>query len=95
MKITGVYRESGVEAEAPLDNYFVASRNPVYIGVLLKPSRGIWEYLKNNDSVILKLGDEERYFTMKLKYRIEVGENSIFFLNPEEEEEFGKFFFST
>lgn len=92
MEVTGIFRESGKESEALLEDYFVASVNPFYLGILLKPSRGIWEYLKNNDSVIIRLGKSGPHFEMNLKYRIEVGENTIFFLNPTEEENFRKSF---
>lgn len=88
MKLKGLYRESGIEVETDLDNYFVASNTPFYLGIMLKPSKGIWEYFKNNDTLILKIGKGEKYFEAKLKYRIEVGENSIFFLTPLDEDEF-------
>lgn len=72
----------GKKAEYSVENWFTASANPLYIGIIAKPSPGLWEYLSRSKSVILESdGPEGEY---KISYRIEVGENSIFFLTPKE-----------
>ncbi len=62
---------------------FVASGAPLYLGLILKPSRGFWEYLKNSSEVILCHKNTKNCASFTIPYKIEVGENTIFFLKPD------------
>jgi hypothetical protein len=62
---------------------FVASEAPLYLGIILKPSKGFWEYLKNSSEVVLCRNKEENCASFAIPYKIEVGENTIFFIKPD------------
>ncbi|MCL4451022.1 MAG: hypothetical protein M1327_00130 [Candidatus Thermoplasmatota archaeon] len=64
-----------------LDHYFVASDEPLFIGLILSPSDRLWPSMKNADSVILEIGRIS--YSFRIPYKIEVGRNSIFFVSPE------------
>ncbi len=80
MKILASSNGNGVEF--PVEKWFTASENPLYIGVMAKPSPGLWEHLSRSKSVFLV--DDGSAKEYRIPYRIEVGENSIFFLTPKE-----------
>lgn len=84
MKATAIYFKKGKEYRAELGRCFVASSNPFYLGIPVKPSTGAWEYLKSASEVHL-VGQESKLLKFDIKYKIEVGENTIFFLSPDEE----------
>ena len=73
---------NGEKVEYPVENFFKASENPLYLGVIAKPSPGLWELLSRSKAVVVVTDDFP--ITYKISYRIEVGENSIFFLTPRE-----------
>ena len=81
MEISVTFYYNGKTNEEKLTNVFVASEDPPYVGLILKPGVGIWEYLKDHDDLIFNLHDGS--VTAAIKYRIDVGENSIFFLTSE------------
>ena len=62
---------------------FIASQNPLYIGIILKPSHGAWIRMSRAKTVVLEM--EGKPVEFSIPYRIEVGENSIFFLKPRED----------
>ena len=62
-----------------LDNVFVASETPFFIGIILKPSEKCWMHLKKSREVMLG-GKGEAVFA--IRFNIDVGENTIFFLSP-------------
>ena len=68
---------------------FVASSSPPYLGVIMKPEPGIWEELMDQDFMYVFSNSKSTRATVK--YRIEVGESSIFFITSDSEE-FGQFF---
>lgn len=76
------YREEGEIADE-VTNYFVASRNPFYLGLIIKPSLSVWEILKESSEVNLRLEDG-RMIEFEIPYKIEVGESTIFFVKPTE-----------
>lgn len=80
MKIVSTH--DGEKMEFPVENWFTASENPLYIGVIVKPSPGLWELLSRKKSVLLERDDSSAQYA--IPYRMEVGENSIFFLTPRE-----------
>jgi hypothetical protein len=82
MEVSGTFYLDGKAISEKLVNTFTASVEPPYFGVILKPGTGIWEYMKNHDDLILNQGP--RSVTTCIKYRIDVGENSIFFLTSED-----------
>lgn len=64
-----------------LGKYFVASDEPLFIGLIVSPSEKIWPHLKNTDSIVLEIGGSS--YECRIPYKIEVGRNSIFFAAPE------------
>lgn len=84
MKATAIYFKNGKEQRAELEKCFVASYNPFYLGIPVKPSTGVWEYLKSASHIHLS-GHKSKLLKFNIKYRIEVGENTIFFIRPDEE----------
>ena len=63
---------------------FVASVEPPYIGILMKPSPYQWEEIMEEGFVRLSFPEEDVVFDLKVKYRIEVGENTIFFVTSDQ-----------
>ncbi len=66
--------------EFQLDNCFVASEVPLYIGVICKPSDPAWSQLQASREVLLVEDGSQKPFVQE--YRIEVGESTIFFIKP-------------
>lgn len=64
-----------------IDHYFIASDEPLFIGLIISPSERIWSRMKNVDSAILEIGGKS--YSFKIPYKIEVGRNSIFFVSPD------------
>lgn len=62
-------------------NAFYASKEPEFLGVMIKPSKGLWEYLKASRKPLLEINGRAKEYSVK--YYIDVGENTIFFLTPE------------
>ena len=62
-----------------IENVFVASRQPLFLGLILKPSDAAWNHIKSTKEILVN-GKELKGFTVK--YGIEVGESSIFFITP-------------
>lgn len=89
MEISVTFSHNGKTTTDTLKNTFVASVDPPYLGVILKPGTGVWEYLKNSDDIIIDREDSS--LTAKIKYRIDVGESSIFFLTSDDQD-FSKLF---
>ncbi len=81
--IYGIFSENSGKVREKLENYFIASQNPLYIGVILKPSHGAWIRMSRARSVVLEIDGKPGEYSVP--YRIEVGENSIFFLKPKDE----------
>jgi len=69
---------------------FVASEAPLYLGIILKPSKGFWEYLKNSSEVVLCRENAKNCASFTIPYKIEVGENTIFFIKPDSMESFAR-----
>ena len=63
---------------------FVASVDPPYIGILMKPSPFQWEEIMEEGFVRLSFPEDDILFDLKVKYRIEVGENTIFFVTSDQ-----------
>ncbi|MEM0155539.1 MAG: hypothetical protein QW597_02910 [Thermoplasmataceae archaeon] len=83
MEISVTFYLDGKANSEKLIHTFTASVEPPYLGVILKPGRGIWEYMKNHDDLVINL--KQRSVTSVIKYRIDVGESSIFFLTSEDQ----------
>jgi flavin reductase (DIM6/NTAB) family NADH-FMN oxidoreductase RutF len=81
MEVSVTFYQNGKTNMENLKNAFVASKDPPYVGLILKPGVGIWEYMKDHDDLIFNLHDSS--VTAEIKYRIDVGENSIFFLTSD------------
>ncbi len=76
--------QDGKKMELSRNKVFVASKDPAYIGIIMKPEPGIWEELMDTDLFYITFGDQE--LEVKIGYRIEVGESSIFFVTSEQKE---------
>ncbi|WP_337860086.1 hypothetical protein [Ferroplasma sp.] len=61
--------------------FFIASRNPLYYGLIVNPSSDLWSYMVQTNMVECVVEKKKEKFT--IPYRIDVGENSIFFIKPE------------
>ncbi len=61
--------------------YFIASRKPLYYGVIISPSSDIWSYMVESGKVECKIENTNKKYS--IPYRIDVGENSIFFITSE------------
>lgn len=62
--------------------YFIASADPLYYGLIVNPSSELWGFMVENHSIKTDIdGDLQEY---AIPYRIDVGENSIFFIKPGE-----------
>jgi hypothetical protein len=64
-----------------IDHYFVASDEPLFIGLIISPSEKTWPRMKNADSAILEISGKS--YSFSIPYKIEVGRNTIFFVAPE------------
>jgi len=66
------------KAEFSEKEYFIASQEPLYYGLIINPSSDLWSYMVESDKVECTIKNKtERY---SIPYRIDVGENSIFFI---------------
>ncbi|SJK84259.1 hypothetical protein [Cuniculiplasma divulgatum] len=72
--------DSSIEAKA-----YTVSEVPPYLAVLIKPQPGIWDELMDMDIMFIKMR-EKKVIEVKIKQRIEVGENSIFFVTSDDED---------
>lgn len=84
------FRVEGKDQIFQNPDIFIASGSPLYLGLVLKPSKGLWEYLKNSSELVLCHGHKENCAVMSIPYKIEVGENTIFFLKPENADSLSK-----
>ncbi|MEM0157352.1 MAG: hypothetical protein QXN26_04720 [Thermoplasmataceae archaeon] len=82
--IYAIFAENSGRIREKLENHFIASQNPLYIGIILKPSHGAWIRMSRAKTVVLEIDGKPGEYSVP--YRIEVGENSIFFLKPREED---------
>lgn len=78
--LEAVYRINEKVLKEEIKDYFIASRSPLYIGVILPPSKGLWTHMKSGNNVVVEVNKLSTEFL--IPYRIEVGENTIFFLKP-------------
>ncbi|WP_393971816.1 hypothetical protein OXIME_000402 [Oxyplasma meridianum] len=74
---------NGTEQSFENPDVFIASESPLYLGIIMKPSKGVWEYLKNSSEMVLCRHNNEKCASFTIPYKIEVGENTIFFIQPE------------
>jgi hypothetical protein len=63
------------------EKYFLASADPVYYGLIVNPSSELWGYMVENRSIKSDISGALQDYN--IPYRIDVGENSIFFIKPE------------
>ena len=61
--------------------YFTASNEPLYYGIIVNPSTELWSYMVENHSIKCKINGKISEYS--IPYRIDVGENSIFFIISE------------
>ncbi len=81
--VYAIFADNNGKVREKLENNFIASQNPLYIGIILKPSHGAWIRMSRAKTVVLEM--EGKPLEFSIPYRIEVGENSIFFLKPRED----------
>lgn len=77
-------KSSREDEENEIANVFLSSDEPIYIGVRMKPAPGVWEKLMGQKSLYLQLMGKE--IETEIKYRIEVGDSTIFFVTGNSEE---------
>lgn len=83
LRLWVVYFRNEGEIASEISSYFVASRTPFYLGLTVKPSLPVWEILKESSEVNLRFEDGN-LMEFEIPYKIEVGENTIFFVKPSE-----------
>jgi hypothetical protein len=60
------------------EEYFVASKDPLYYGLIINPSSELWGYMVEARDIECTVNNKlEKY---NIPYRIDVGENSLFFI---------------
>lgn len=82
--LKAVFRIDEKVVDEEIKDYFIASKSPLYLGIILPPSKGLWTYLKGSNSIVVEVNGLSSEFS--IPYRIEVGENTLFFLRPESNE---------
>ena len=60
------------------EKYFVASKEPLYYGLIINPSSELWSYMVESHSI--KSNIDGKILEYSIPYRIDVGENTIFFI---------------
>lgn len=83
MKLSIVYYRDQKELVGEVEDFFIASNNPLYLGLIIKPSTGVWEILKSSSHANVRVNGE-KILEFEIPYKIEVGENTIFFARPSE-----------
>ncbi|MHB1439352.1 MAG: hypothetical protein ACYCSO_00960 [Cuniculiplasma sp.] len=63
---------------------YVVSQEPLYLAVIIKPQPGIWDELMDQDVMFIR-DSSGMDVESNIKQRIEVGENSIFFVTSQDE----------
>lgn len=80
LKLRAVYYVDGSTKMFEVSNYFVASDKPLFLGLIIEPSAGLWAYLKNSSDIVIEFSGKSANF--RVPYKIEVGRNTIFFITP-------------
>jgi hypothetical protein len=70
------------------NEFFIASKEPLYYGIIVNPSSGLWSYMVQEKIVECIIDGKKENFS--IAYRIDVGENSIFFIKPEIKDQISK-----
>lgn len=83
LTVSVVFYRNGTEIMDEVREYFVASRKPLYLGLIIKPSASVWEILKESSEVNLRI-DNGEFIGFDIPYKIEVGENTVFFIKPQD-----------
>ncbi len=79
------HRQKGQAVETVVEDAFIASTSPYYLGLALRPSPGLWEFLKSGGKPVVET--DAGTFSFRVEFSIDVGENTIFFLSPEEDKD--------
>ncbi len=82
MEITLILPGSESGAEVRLKNSFIASRNPLFIGFIVNPGEPAWQVFQASKNVLLAISGNK--YSFGVEYRIDIGENTLFFARPEE-----------
>lgn len=80
IKVNVHFNQNGKVNEETVEDAFVASSEPFYIGLALNPSPGLWEFLKSGKRPAIEV--ENKLSNYKVEFSIDVGENTLFFLSP-------------
>ncbi len=76
-----IYSMNNQEISESAKQFFIASDDPLYIGIITRASEPLWNHLSRSKTTILDIDGKASEYS--IPYRIEVGRNSIFFLKPE------------
>ncbi len=80
--LRAVVHAEGKTFRREVEKYFIASEEPLFLGIILSPSDPMWVDMKNSSEVILEAGDMA--YSCSIPYKIEVGSNTIFFARVQE-----------
>lgn len=79
-QIRVIYHKNNENVSEEAKRFFIASEDPLYIGIIASPSEPIWNHLSTTKTAVLEINGRAAEYS--IPYRIEVGRNSIFFLRP-------------
>ena len=61
-KLRAVYHVNGSTERYDVENYFVASDRPFFLGLIIEPSAGLWAYLKNSSDIVMEFSGKSANF---------------------------------
>ncbi len=74
------YQKEENDVVDTVEDAFIASSEPYYLGLALRPSPGLWEFLKSGKAPSIE--SESGVVQYSVEFSIDVGENTMFFLSP-------------
>lgn len=72
-------KDNVVESE----DTFEASSAPEFVGLMLRPSPGLWEFLKAGGEPSIEINGKAGVY--RTEFSLDVGENTFFFFSPAKE----------
>lgn len=73
------YRKNGNDRVETVDDAFIASSEPFYLGLAVRPSAGLWEFLKSGGNPVIESDGKASEY--RAEFSIDVGENTLFLMS--------------
>lgn len=74
------FAHNGQSSVSSVEDAFIASEEPYYVGLGIRPSPGLWEFLKAGKKPAIEIAGKTSEY--RVEFSIDVGENTLFFLSP-------------